>query len=200
MLVFSQIDLPPGQTHLLGGAFPNTDHECAMFEARILALGGIQLLVTDLGPAGQIGMNVPGQSLSSRTRLVALDESTQTLAAVSPSACFPCPSKEWEIGVDGEMRFGEMEVPTHGLTIGLGTILESSEIVILATGEAVAQGVRDSFGQGVNHLHPASALQLHPEVVGYIDVSAASRRSFAHSYPHPSPHRLSPFCLLQWIP
>jgi glucosamine-6-phosphate deaminase len=73
-------------------------------------------------------------------------------------------------------RFQGMEgdMPKCALTVGLGTILDASEIVVLTSGTASALAVRESFQGGISHLWPASVLQLHPEVVGYIDSAAAS--------------------------
>ena len=71
-IVFSKIDVPPGQTLLLNGKMPDSALECAYFESKISALGGIHLLITALGENGSIGLNTKGESLNSRTRVVDL--------------------------------------------------------------------------------------------------------------------------------
>jgi glucosamine-6-phosphate deaminase len=128
--VFSKIDLPPSQIHLLSGIFPPED-ECARYESLLSCLGSIHLLLFNIGKNSEIGLNHLGSSFASRTRLVSIRE---------------CQS----IGEEGE---GE---PRLGLTMGIGNLLEAEEIVGLVVGieraEAVCHSVEGPITHMVSHI------------------------------------------------
>ncbi|OCF38342.1 glucosamine-6-phosphate deaminase [Kwoniella heveanensis CBS 569] len=169
-------DIPPSQTHILPGVpihpiqiITGTDpsaasewesdlkaHQvsCAAYEALITYLGGINLLFMGIGANGHIGFNEPGSSFESRTRVVALNEGTR----------------------EANARFFEdkSRVPTHALSMGLGTILDAQEIVVLALGSNKAEAIRRAVEDGINHMTPASVLQQHERVTFVADSSAAS--------------------------
>nr|XP_019049224.1 glucosamine-6-phosphate deaminase [Kwoniella bestiolae CBS 10118]OCF28154.1 glucosamine-6-phosphate deaminase [Kwoniella bestiolae CBS 10118] len=142
------LDIPPNQSHLLPGhpIPPNTtpEHSCASYESLITSLGGIHLLFMGIGENGHIGFNEPGSSFGGRTRVIKLDEGTR--------------------GVNARFFDDPSEIPTHALTMGIGTIREAREMIVLALGKKKAEAVRRAVEDGVNHLCPASALQLHENV------------------------------------
>ncbi|WWC58738.1 glucosamine-6-phosphate deaminase [Kwoniella dejecticola CBS 10117] len=155
-------DIPPKQVHLLPfqPIPPHTTHteSCAEYESLITSLGGIHLLFMGIGTNGHIAFNEPASSLASRTRMIKLDQDTRR----------------------ANSRFFEnslSNVPTHALTMGIGTILEAQEIVLLALGDGKAQAVKEALQGGVNHLCPASALQLHENVIIVTDNEASKNLS-----------------------
>ena len=116
--LFSQLDIPADQVHIPPGDIPRdrVDAEVRCYEEAIRAAGGIALQLLGIGRTGHIGFNEPGSGAESRTRLVTLDLVTRQDAAAD--------------------FFGEENVPREALTMGVATILEAREIVILATGNS----------------------------------------------------------------
>jgi glucosamine-6-phosphate deaminase len=113
--LFSQLDIPAENVHIPRGDIPRdrVDEEVRCYEEAVRAVGGIDLQILGIGRTGHIGFNEPGSGAESRTRLVTLDLVTRKDA----SADF----------------FGEGNVPREALTMGVATILEAREILILAT-------------------------------------------------------------------
>ncbi len=154
--LFSQIDIPRAAVHIPRGDLPRdeiADH-LRRYEDEIRAAGGIDLQLLGIGRTGHIGFNEPGSGAESRTRLVTLDLVTRQDAAAD--------------------FFGEENVPREALTMGVATILEAREIVILATGEHKAAIVRRALEGEVDHEVAATFLQRHPATVFYIDRPAAA--------------------------
>ena len=151
--LFDHINIDPVATHILQGlAEPNV--ECRRYEAAIKSAGGIDLQVLGLGANGHIGFNEPTSSLASRTRVKTLTEAT-----VAANARFFKP-KDLQ--------------PSLALTMGIGTIMEAKQIVLLATGEHKAKAVKAMVEGPVSAMHPASVLQFHRTVTVVLDVAAAS--------------------------
>lgn len=138
----SQIDIPEAQVHLLDGNAADLEAECARYEARIEHFGGIELFVGGVGEDGHIAFNEPSSSLRSRTRIKTLDYSTRRANA---------------------RFFGDdiNQVPRCALTVGVGTILDAREVMILAQGYHKAVAVARAIEGSVNHMWPVSALQWH---------------------------------------
>ena len=141
--LFDFIDIDPANAHIPNGAAADVDAECARYERDILAAGGLDLTFLGLGSNGHIAFNEPGTPFDSRTRVVALTESTR--AANAP--LFP----------DGN-------VPTHAITMGIATILESKSIVLLASGEKKRAAIERLRSEEITEEFPASALWKHPDV------------------------------------
>ena len=135
---------------------------CADYEARIRAAGGINLQVLGIGTDGHIGFNEPSSSLTSRTRLTTLAAQTRRDHA--------------------HLFGGEAKVPVHAVTMGIGTILNSQECLLLAFGRKKSRIVAAAVEGPVTASVPASALQLHPNVKIFLDESAASRLKHADYY------------------
>ena len=141
--LFDFIDIDPANAHIPNGAAADIDAECAHYEGEIAAAGGLDLTFLGLGSNGHIAFNEPGTPFGSRTRVVALTESTRAANA----ALFP----------DGN-------VPTHAITMGIATILESKSIVLLASGEKKRAAIERLRSGEISEEFPASALWKHPEV------------------------------------
>ncbi|MCD6419857.1 MAG: glucosamine-6-phosphate deaminase, partial [Synergistetes bacterium] len=139
---FDHIDIPSQNINILDGMAPDLEEECKRYERKIEGYGGIDLFVGGVGEDGHIAFNEPGSSLSSRTRIKELTYDTRLANA----------------------RFfgGNVEkVPKSALTVGVGTILRSKEVLIMASGYRKAVAVYHAVEDGVNHLWTVSALQLH---------------------------------------
>jgi glucosamine-6-phosphate deaminase len=143
---FDHIDIPKKNVHILDGNARDLDAECAGYEEKIKAFGGIHLFVGGIGPDGHIAFNEPGSSLSSRTRIKTLTYDTK----VANSRFF---------GGDIE------KVPSTALTVGVGTLLDAKEVVILTSGHGKARALHHAIEQGVNHMWTVSCLQLHPKAL-----------------------------------
>lgn len=122
-------------------------------EVRIAELGGVDLQLLGIGRNGHLAFNEPGSPLDSRSRVVALSETTRR---------------------DNAGSFGDEPVPTHALTQGLGTILEARHLVLLATGGAKADAVAAALTGPVTPDCPASVVQLHSQVTVVLDEGAAA--------------------------
>lgn len=140
---FSHVDIPPRQIHILNGNAPNLEEECVAYEAAIKSHGGIDLFLGGIGPDGHIAFNEPGSSLASRTRVKTLAYDT----ILANSRFF-----------DNDIE----KVPKMALTVGVQTVLEAREVVIIITGAHKALALQKCIEGGVNHMWTLSALQLHP--------------------------------------
>src|SRR5215208_6408017 len=153
---FAQLDIQPGNVHILQGnvSRERVDDECRCYEQRIRDAGGIDLQILGIGRTGHIGFNEPGSGAESRTRLVTLDLVTRKDTAAD--------------------FFGEENVPREALTMGVETIFEAREILILATGEHKAAIVRRAVEGEVDHEVAATFLQQHGNTTFYLDRAAAA--------------------------
>ncbi|KAL4986952.1 hypothetical protein BDW68DRAFT_119326 [Aspergillus falconensis] len=139
---FSHVDIPPQNINILDGNAPDLAAECASFEARIARYGGIELFLGGVGSDGHIAFNEPGSSLNSRTRVKTLAYDT----ILANSRFF-----------NNDMA----RVPRMALTVGIRTIMEAREVVIVATGAHKALALKEGLEGGVNHMWTISSLQLH---------------------------------------
>jgi glucosamine-6-phosphate deaminase len=153
---FDHVNIPEENVHIPRGDIPREEVEayCHMYEHEIKRSGGFDLLVLGIGRSGHIGFNEPGSGSDERTRLIVLDEITRKDAASD--------------------FFGEENVPRQALTMGVGTILDAREIILLATGEHKAPILRRAVEEEPNRRVTASYLQLHRNATFYADRSAAS--------------------------
>ena len=155
--LFSLLDIAPDNVHIPRGDLrrEQVEEECRRYEEAIRAAGGIDLQLLGIGRTGHVGFNEPGSGLESRTRLITLDLVTRKDAAAD--------------------FFGEDNVPREAVTMGVGTILEAREIVILATGEHKAHIVRRAVEGEVDHEVAATFLQRHAGTTFYLDGAAGAR-------------------------
>jgi glucosamine-6-phosphate deaminase len=153
--LFSRVNLEPGRIHVLNGAAPDPEGECARYEQAIAAAGGIDVQVLGIGTNGHIGFNEPGRELAARTHRVTLKESTRR----SNAALFG--------GAAGK-------VPTEALSMGMATILHARRIVLVATGKSKARCIAQVVNGAITTKLPASFLQLHPDVEVMLDDAAAA--------------------------
>lgn len=150
---FDHINVDPRDTHVPDGRALDFEAYCEQYERMISDEGGIDLQLLGIGSDGHIAFNEPGSSLGSRTRLKTLTEET-----VRDNARF----------------FGsEKEVPRLAITMGVGTILESRQCLLLACGDSKACAIRDTIEGPLTAQVTASALQLHRDVIAILDEEAA---------------------------
>ncbi|RMF37903.1 MAG: glucosamine-6-phosphate deaminase [Planctomycetota bacterium] len=145
-------------------AWEELQRECQSYERQIRESGGIDLQILGIGTDGHIAFNEPGSSLASRTRVKALTEQTRQ----DNARFFASPD----------------DVPKLAITMGIGTILEARQIVLLATGGQKAKAVHALVEGPLTAQVPASALQMHPQVTVLLDVEAASWLARKDYYQH----------------
>ncbi|MFH0919267.1 MAG: glucosamine-6-phosphate deaminase [Fibrobacterota bacterium] len=139
---FSHINIQKKNVNILNGNAKDLKKECEDYEKRIRALGKIHLFCGGIGPDGHIAFNEPGSSLSSRTRVKTLTYDT----IVANSRFF-----------DNDVN----KVPKLALTVGVGTVLDSEEVLIIINGLNKAIALQQVVEEGVNHMWTVSALQTH---------------------------------------
>ena len=150
--LFDHIDIDPANTHVPSG-FAG-DAEAADYDAQIAAAGGVDVQLLGIGHDGHIGFNEPDDTFSRTTHRVELTEITRQANA----------------------RFFDSvdEVPTHAVTMGIGTIMQAKRILMIATGRDKAETVRAMLRGPVSPRMPASVLALHRDVTVMLDAEAAS--------------------------
>jgi len=151
--LFKHIDIQKKNVNILNGNAKDLERECASYEAKIKRVGGIQLFLGGIGPDGHIAFNEPGSSLSSRTRIKTLTYDT----IVANSRFF-----------DNDVN----KVPKEALTVGVATVLDAKEVLIIISGYAKARALAQAVEGGVNHMWTVSALQLHPHGIIVCDDDA----------------------------
>jgi glucosamine-6-phosphate deaminase len=153
--LFDYIDIPLSSTHVPDGASNDPVEACQIYENSIERSGGVDIQLLGIGRNGHIGFNEPSSSLTSRTRI-----KTLTKATVEDNARF----------------FGDDETqPTLSLTMGIGTIMDSAKIVLIATGEGKADAIQATVEGAISASCPASMLQMHRDAVVLVDRPAASK-------------------------
>ena len=150
---FSHIDIPRENVHILNGNAKDLEAECVNYEKQIADFGGIELFMGGIGPDGHIAFNEPGSSLSSRTRVKSL--TTDTIIANSRF-------------FDNDIN----QVPKTALTVGVGTVMDAREVLILANGHNKARALAHAVEGCVTHLWTISVLQLHPKGIIVCDDAA----------------------------
>jgi glucosamine-6-phosphate deaminase len=150
---FSHIDIQPENANILNGNAPDIKAECAAYEERIKGKGGIDLFLGGIGPDGHLAFNEPGSSLASRTRDKELNYDT----IVANSRFF---------GNDVNL------VPKKALTVGIATVMDAKEVLIIVNGHGKARALKHAVEEGVNHMWTISALQLHQRGIIVCDEQA----------------------------
>lgn len=152
--LFSKVNILRSNTHLPNGLALDLKQECADYEARIRACGGIDLQLLGIGRVGHIGFNEPLSALLSRTRDKALTPTT--VAQNAP--LFPHPDM----------------MPRRGITMGVGTILDSRRCLMLVTGAEKAEILAKAVEGPITSMISATALQLHTRCQVIVDEAAAA--------------------------
>src|SRR5436305_3490641 len=154
--LFNHINIKPQNIHIPRGDVPRDDVEveCEAYEVAIKKAGGIDLQILGIGKTGHIGFNEPGSGADSRTRRISLDTMTRRDAA-------------------GDF-FGEENVPTEAITMGVATIMEAKEIALVATGEHKAAIIARAVEGEPDPDVAATYLQQHPNAVFYVDFASAA--------------------------
>ncbi len=139
---FNHVDIQPQNINILNGNTDDHDEECRRYEEKIRSYGKIHLFMGGVGVDGHIAFNEPASSLSSRTRIKTLTEDT----LIANSRFF-----------DNDVN----KVPKYALTVGVATLLDAEEVMLLITGYNKARALEACVEGNVNHLWTVSALQLH---------------------------------------
>ncbi|GHV75562.1 glucosamine-6-phosphate deaminase [Spirochaetia bacterium] len=150
---FNYIDIDTKNVHILNGLATDLEEECRSYEEAITAVGGIELFLGGMGADGHIAFNEPGSSLHSRTRVKTLTTDTKLVNA----------------------RFfgGDVtKVPSTALTVGVATITDAREVLIIVSGYNKARALQAAVEGGVNHMWTLSCLQMHPKAIIVCDEPA----------------------------
>ncbi len=156
---FSHIDIKKENVNILNGNATDLEAECAGYEKRIKEHGGIDLFLGGLGPDGHIAFNEPCSSLTSRTRVKTLNSST----------------------IIANSRFFENDinkVPKHALTVGVGTVMDAREVVLLVSGANKAHALASAAIGPVSQMCTASVLQMHPKAIIVCDDDSCDEMSY----------------------
>ncbi|MEG1414469.1 MAG: glucosamine-6-phosphate deaminase [Mucinivorans sp.] len=157
---FSHVDIKKENVNILNGMAEDLSAECARYEAKIKQFGGIKLFMGGIGPDGHIAFNEPCSSLTSRTRVKTLTADT----IIANSRFF-----------DNDPN----KVPKTALTVGVGTIMDSEQVLIIVNGHSKARALHHGVEQGVNHQWTISALQMHRHGIIVADEAACDELKVA---------------------
>jgi glucosamine-6-phosphate deaminase len=160
--LFRHVNISRKNAHIPDGMSGDIAKFCEQYEKRIHAAGGIDLQVLGIGTDGHIGFNEPTSSLASRTRIKTLTRRTHK---------------------DNARYFGSADkVPLHVITMGLGTIMEARQCLLLAFGAKKARAIAAAVEGPITSINPASILQMHPKVKVCLDDAAAAKLKRADYY------------------
>jgi glucosamine-6-phosphate deaminase len=152
--LFKHTNINPANVFIPDGNAADIPKFCADYEALIIQKGGIDIQILGIGTDGHIGFNEPTSSFASRTRIKTLTEQTRK---------------------DNARFFNHLdEVPVHCITMGIGTIMDAKQNILLAFGENKAQAIAEAVEGPIKAINPASILQMHPNATFCIDSAAAS--------------------------
>ena len=153
---FNAVNIPTENCHIPQSTAVAHEEFCEKYEAAIVNAGGIDIQVLGIGKDGHIGFNEPSSSLGSRTRIKTLTQST--LEANAP-------------------HFGGTvdAVPKMAITMGVGTIMDARQCLLLASGKSKAEAIAQAVEGSITAEVPASVLQMHPRTIVVIDEAAAAQ-------------------------
>ena len=152
--LFDHIDIDPKNVNILNGNAEDPEAECALYEEKIRKAGGIDLFLGGVGEDGHLAFNEPFSSLTSRTRIKTLTYNTRVVN-----------SRFFDNDVD--------KVPQLALTVGVGTVLDAREVLILALGAKKARSVQQCVEGAYSHAWTITGLQVHPKGILVCDEEAA---------------------------
>jgi glucosamine-6-phosphate deaminase len=151
--LFNHIDISRENINILNGNATDLEKECEEYEKKIERVGGIHLFLGGIGPDGHIAFNEPGSSLKSKTRIKTLTYDT----IVANSRFF-----------DNDIN----KVPKTALTVGVDTVMQAQEVLIIVSGYNKARALQKVVEEGINHMWTVSFLQLHPKGIIVCDEDA----------------------------
>lgn len=143
---FDHVDVQEKNVHILNGLAEDLEKECIDYEKNINAYGGIDLFLGGIGPDGHIAFNEPGSSLTSRTRIKTLNYNT-----IKANSRF--------------FRDDPEKVPKMALTVGVGTVMDAKEVLLIINGYNKARALREVLEGAISHMWTASMLQMHQHAV-----------------------------------
>ena len=150
---FDHVDIDRKNIHIPNGNIAGLEKECQDYEEKIRQFGGIELFLGGMGADGHVAFNVPGSSLRSRTRLVNLNFDT----IMANSRFF-----------EGDLD----QVPKRAITVGVGTVFDAREVVVVVNGYKKARALQKVVEEGISHIWTLSALQMHPNATIVCDEEA----------------------------
>jgi len=165
---FGRTNIDPRNVHIPDGMTQDIARHCREYEEGIKSVGGIDIQILGIGSDGHIGFNEPTSSLSSRTRDKVLTERTRR----DNARFFPSPE----------------DVPRGCITMGIGTILDSSQCLLLAFGTGKADAVAAAVEGPVTSMIPASALQMHADAKVFVDEAATAKLKLRSYYDYAFQH------------
>lgn len=151
--LFKHVDIDPANINIPDGNARDLTAECRDYDCRIAGCGGVELFVGGVGHNGHIAFNEPYSSFASTTRDKQLDLNTRMAN-----------SRFFGGNID--------QVPEMALTVGIKTLLDAREVMILVTGASKALALKECMEGGVSQLWPITALQLHPRTLIVADEEA----------------------------
>ena len=151
---FDHINIDPANTNIPNGKAKNPEIEAAEFDAKIVALGGVDVQILGIGENGHIGFNEPAEDFKIHTFVTDLATST----------------------INANSRYFEKieDVPTRAITMGIGTIMRAKKIILIANGPKKAEAIASVLNKNVHPQTQASILNFHPDVTVLLDEAAAS--------------------------
>ncbi len=159
--LFKYVNVDPRYVHIPQGMAKDIEEFCEWYEERIEYYDGIDLQILGIGANGHIAFNEPGSSLGSRTRIKTLQKETR-----------------WD-----NKRFFESheQVPNQAITMGVGTIMDSKTLLLLASGKSKADAIKATVEGPITALYPATIVQMHRKAFIICDEGAASSLSTEYS-------------------
>lgn len=152
---FNHVDIDKKNVHILDGNAPDVDEECRKYEEKMKSFGTVHLFIGGVGQDGHIAFNEPGSSLCSRTRIKTLTQETR----IANSRFF-----------DNDVS----KVPQYALTIGVGTLMDAEEVLLLISGHNKALALQAGVEGSVNHLWTITALQMHRKAIMVCDEASTT--------------------------
>jgi len=151
--LFKHINVNAKNVHIPDGTAKDIPGFCRWYEEQIVKSGGLDVQLLGIGGNGHIAFNEPGSSLGSRTRVKTLDERTRQ---------------------DNARFFRNMnEVPRYAITMGIGTIMDARQLVLLANGSGKADAITRTCEGPITAIVPATIVQLHPKATIIVDKPAS---------------------------
>lgn len=153
--LFNHINIKKENTHVPDGMAEDIPAACEAYEKKIQKAGGLDIQLLGIGGNGHIAFNEPGSSLGSRTRVKTLDDKT----------------------IQDNARFFKSidEVPHYAVTMGIGTIMDARQLILLANKENKADAILKTVEGPITAIVPATIVQLHPKATIITDKAAASK-------------------------